>query len=140
MSDAETARIVARWLRFADDDLRGAEAFLGREDLHPRLACFHAQQAAEKAMKVIYVFEQIDYAFTHDLDRLRNSLPKGWTFKDEATDLSSLSVWAVQPRYPGDLPEATEAEAAVEEARKIYETTLEDLERHGYIPSNEGAL
>ncbi len=67
-------------------------------------------------------------------------MPKGWTFKDEATDLSSLSVWAVQPRYPGDLPEATEAEAAVEEARKIYETTLEDLERHGYIPSNEGAL
>lgn len=40
-----------RWLRQAQDDLFGARAMLDRDDVAPRLACFLAQQAAEKAIK-----------------------------------------------------------------------------------------
>jgi HEPN domain-containing protein len=100
----------------------------------PRAACFHAQQTAEKAIKAIFVFLQTDFPYTHDLNRLRDLLPEGWPIKENLPDLSGLSLWAVEPRYPGDLPEATEkeAEALVEQAREILQMTLEDLKRHGY--------
>ncbi len=37
------------WLRFAHDDLAAARLLLTDVELPPRMACFHAQQAAEKA-------------------------------------------------------------------------------------------
>lgn len=134
MSESERLRETGRWLRFAHDDQRGAEALLEREDVPPRLACFFAQQAAEKAIKAALIFLQIEFPFRHDLDLLRTLLPDDWTLKGTPESLAALSAWAVRGRYPGDLPDATEeqAEAAIEQARNVYENTLKDLETHGY--------
>ncbi len=133
MSDPEVLRVLRRWLRYAEDDLRTAEILLEQSDV-PRISCFHAQQAAEKSVKAIFVFLQVDFPFTHDLDRLRDLLPEGWEVKDNFPNLARLSAWAVEPRYPGDRIEATryDAETAVDQARKIYETTLNELKRRGY--------
>lgn len=138
MSDPEVLRVLRRWLRYAEDDLRSAEILLEQSGV-PRASCFHAQQAAEKSIKAIFVFLQVDFPFTHDLNRLRDLLPDGWSVKEEFPDLATLSAWAVEPRYPGDLIEATrqDAETAVEQARNIYETTLKDLEAHGYVAQDE---
>ncbi len=140
MSEPERLREVGRWLRFAEGDLRGAEILLERRDILPHLACFHAQQAAEKAIKGSLIFLQTDFPKTHNLRLLCELLPDGWTLAEDPARFSALSFWAVEPRYPGDLPEATEEDAkdAVEEAREACETTLEDLERHGYTPPREG--
>lgn len=133
MSDPEVRAVLRQWLRYAEEDLRTAE-ISQEQDIVPRISCFHAQQAAEKTIKAIFVFLQVDFPFTHNLDRLRDLLPEGWAVKTEFPDLAGLSEWAVEPRYPGDLREATqeEAKAAAEQARRIYETTLKDLEEHGY--------
>ncbi len=133
MSDPEVLRVLRRWLLYAEDDLRSAEILLEQSGV-PRASCFHAQQAAEKAIKAIFVFLQVDFPFTHDLNRLRDLLPDGWTVKEDFPDLAGLSAWAVEPRYPGDLIEATrqDAETAVEQARNIYETALNDLKARGY--------
>lgn len=133
MRDPEVLAVLRQWLRYAGEDLRTAEMLL-EESAVPRISCFHAQQAAEKSIKAIFVFLQVDYPFTHNLDRLRDLLPEGWAIKEGFPDLASLSEWAVEPRYPGDLREATQedAEAAVEQARNVYETALKDLEDHGY--------
>lgn len=66
-------------------------------------------------------------------------LPEGWRLKENPSSLASLSEWAVESRYPGDLKEATrqDARTAVAQAREVYETTLEDLERHGYEGKDE---
>lgn len=134
MSDPEVLKVLRRWLRYAADDLQVAEILLEQSGV-PRTSCFHAQQCAEKSIKAIFVFLQVDFPFTHELNRLRDLLPEGWAVKEKA-DLGELSAWAVEPRYPGDVVEATwqDAEAAVEQARDIYETTFEDLKRHGYDP------
>ena len=139
MSEPERLRETGRWLRFAHDDRRGAEALLEREDVPPRLACFFAQQASEKAIKAALIFLQIEFPFRHDLDLLRTLLPDGWTLKETPESLGALSAWAVRGRYPGDLPDATEeqAETAVEQAREVYETTVKDLEAHGYEAQEE---
>jgi HEPN domain-containing protein len=60
MSDAERKDEVRRWLRYAWEDLDGAEAALTRSSAIPRHAGFLAQQAAEKAFKAVLVFLQID--------------------------------------------------------------------------------
>lgn len=125
-------------MRHAREDLEAAEV-LAERGMLPRQACFHAQQAAEKAIKAIFVFLQTDFPYTHDLDRLRGLLPEGWLVKENPPDLSGLTFWATRGRYPGSRREATEDEAreAIEQARRAYETTLEDLKSHGYAPDDE---
>jgi hypothetical protein len=39
-----------RWLSYAREDLATAKALVGGDEIPFRIACFHAQQAAEKAM------------------------------------------------------------------------------------------
>jgi HEPN domain-containing protein len=75
MSDPELLAEVGRWLRYAREDLLAAEVFVEQE--MARQACFHAQQAAEKAIKTALVFLQIEFPYRHDLDLLRNLLPDG---------------------------------------------------------------
>ena len=77
---------------------------------------------------------QIPFPKTHDLNRLRDLLPAGWDVKGDFPDLAELWKWAVEPRYPGDVIEATreDAASAVAQAREIFETMLRDLEDHGY--------
>lgn len=122
------------WVRQARTDLRTAELALATPDLDPDPACYHAQQAAEKALKAVLVFLQIDYPFTHDLDDIRRRLPDDWRVKEEYRDLQALSNWVFKARYPGDWPPPTaeDAQQATTWARSIYEAVLRDLHERGY--------
>ena len=105
----------------------------------PRHACGLAQQAAEKALKAVLVFQQIDFPRSHDLDALRNLIPEGWAVKTRAPDLAELTEWAVESRYPGDWPDATTAEAAaaVTQARGVVDCICADFAEQGYV-TDEG--
>ena len=133
MSEAEQLIEVRRWLRYAEEDLVAAEAMVGQPEMAPRHACWLAQQAAEKALKAVLVFLQIDFPRRHDLDMLRNLVPVGWRLKEELPDLAELTEWAVEARYPGDWPEATgsDARSAVQQARAVWLSACADLARHG---------
>ena len=100
---------------------------------YPRQVCFLAQPAAEKVLKAALVFADISVPRSHDLDALRNLLPEGWQVKSEQPDLASLSVWAVEARYPGDAPEAVETDArmATQQARAVWESVRADLTKQG---------
>ncbi len=66
-----------RWLRYAEEDLTTIETLLRQPHVVPRHVCWFAQQAAEKTLKAVLVFLQIDFPRTHDLDVLRNLVPAG---------------------------------------------------------------
>ena len=70
-------------------------------------ACFHSQQAAEKALKAALVLESIEFPYVHDLRRLRNLLPDGWPGGGSNIALQRLTEWGAESRYPGDWPELT---------------------------------
>ena len=72
MQTTEVMIETARWLRYAGEDLITAETLLAQARIPPRQACWHAQQAAEKALKAVLIFLQIDFPRTHDLNVLRN--------------------------------------------------------------------
>jgi len=125
---------TARWLRHAEEDLTTAETFLGHPHMPPRQSCWCAQQSAEKALKAVLIFLQIDFPRTHDLNVLRNLVPESWQLKAAHSDLASLTEWAAEARYPSDMPEATNADAskAFEQARAIWTSVSTTLAEHGY--------
>ena len=133
VSEDEVAKEVWLWLQFAEDDLSTAELLIGHPEVAPRQAGFLAQQAAEKALKAIFIFLQVQYPFTHDLEKLRDLLPTGWRVKEAHPDLKALSAWAVEPRYPNRfLVTRDEARGVVRQARAVQRSVLRDLRAHGF--------
>jgi HEPN domain-containing protein len=133
MSVPTPASDAQRWLRFAQAVLELGEA-LARSDSHPpHLSCYHAQQAGEKALKAVLIDLQIRFPFTHNLDVLRNLVPPTWNVTQKFPRLESLTQWVTVGRYPGNWPEATDQDArnAAAQARDVWETVLDDLDRHG---------
>ena len=139
VSDDERLAETRRWLRQAREDLRMAELVDDGEDAAPGIACYHAQQAAEKALKAVLVYLQIPFPRTHKLDELRDLIPTDWAIRTEYPELRALSEWAYKGRYPGDWPDATvgDAQSATRQARAIWEGVLDDLERRGFRPEEE---
>ncbi len=130
---------TVRWLRHAEEDLITAETFLGHSHVPPRQACWHAQQAAEKALKAVLIFLQIDFQRTHDLNVLRDLLPESWHLKTALPNLGDLNRWAVGARYPDDVQEATETDAseAVKQARAVWKVASTELTQHGFLVEKE---
>jgi|JI8StandDraft_1071087.scaffolds.fasta_scaffold15574_2 HEPN domain-containing protein len=102
-NDSDSETII--WLNYSLDDLKTAKLILSTKDdwIVPRNICYLCQQAVEKAIKAIYVSENQRFHKIHDLDSLKNNLPDSWKdFGNTITDLSQLSDWAIEGRYPGD--------------------------------------
>jgi HEPN domain-containing protein len=103
---------ASRWILFAEADLRAAQLLSLDSDVPGRIACFHAQQAAEKALKAVLVANNVPFRKTHDLVVLVGLLPSDLREVLEVLDTDVLQPWAVDGRYPGDLPDASADEAA----------------------------
>jgi HEPN domain-containing protein len=110
------------WLNHAKSDLRLSK-LAWKEGILPEQICFHAQQAAEKALKAVLVHKNVDFPFTHDLDQLVEvAKHAGMTIPEKLHDIGILTPYAVQTRYPGFWGEISDAE--VGEAVDLAEETL----------------
>jgi len=63
-----------RSLRLAHRDARAFHVLAQDELTHPSVACFHAQQAVEKALKAALFALRIEFRRTHDLLELAHRL------------------------------------------------------------------
>ncbi len=87
------------WIQRARSNLNRAKAqspdfFL--EDL-----CFDAQQAAEKAIKAVFIARDIEFPYIHDLARLLKLLEgAGEAIPDAVRKADQLTRFAVTTRYP----------------------------------------
>jgi HEPN domain-containing protein len=122
-----------RWMRQATSDLRTADLVMSEQDFDPGPVCYHSQQAADKAMKAVFVFLQVQYEMTHNLEVLAAPIPQGWAVKRVRGNLKKLSDWAVKARYPGTWldPTRRDAQQALRLSRRIYEAVSKDLAKHG---------
>ncbi len=111
------------WLAHAESDLNLARLAGERKDVLPEQACFHAQQAAEKALKAVLLFKHIEFPLVHDLKILIDLLRKNAvTLPPEIHEVDSLTPYAVEARYPGHLEEVTSSD--VNEATHLAEAIL----------------
>jgi HEPN domain-containing protein len=116
-------------MQFAEDDLAAGLKMVEDPATTPRHVCLFAQQAAEKAIKAAMVFLGLDVLKTHDLDRLRTLLPKNWRVRRQWTDLSRLTEWAAESRYPGEWADPTPSDArqALDQAGAVLDAIKADI-------------
>lgn len=110
------------WLIKANNDLRSAEILMRDPDPPTDTICYHCQQALEKYLKGFLTRHQIEFIKTHDLDYLfKLCLKIDKNFNDYQDDILSVNKYAIETRYPADLP----IFYSVKEAKLTLETTKE---------------
>lgn len=127
MSDRERAE-WERWLLQARADVETAQFLLEGEKYY--MACFVAQQAAEKALKAFLFSRGAATVFGHSIDRLcRDCAAHDSDFERLRPRVKNLDHYYIEARYPNGLPEETpveyferaDAETAVAEAREVVD-------------------
>jgi HEPN domain-containing protein len=109
------------WLNRAQSNLglakaKGSGIYL--EDL-----CFHAQQAAEKAIKALLIKRAVDFPYVHDLAELMTLLEQaGVDLPVTVKQGEKLTRFAVFTRYPGIASPVSHEE--YEEALNLAEEIL----------------
>ena len=110
------------WLAKAESDLSAANWMLGGEGPFDT-ACFHAQQAIEKALKALLAFNAQPIPRSHDLDELQRLCLTVYSDPElAALDLAEATDYAVALRYDIEFwPEKSTAEKAVMLAIRVLE-------------------
>ena len=103
MTGRRQPKLADRWLHFAKEDLRVVPVLIEEEAFG--LACFHAQQAAEKAIKALIVYHDGTVPKVHQLGELLVSVCKFVpAFKRFETTSLTLDQYYIPARYPDALP------------------------------------
>ncbi len=121
------ADLVRQWLAKADQDLHAAEALLAVSPPFLYPACFHAQQAAEKYLKALLTWHQVEFPKTHAIEQLLHLLsPVAPDVVSAVQEAADLTPYGVEVRYPSDEPEpdAPETLRSVELARRVREAVV----------------
>ncbi|NNJ84254.1 MAG: HEPN domain-containing protein [Gammaproteobacteria bacterium] len=121
------------WLLYAKSDLALARTD-GSPDIMPKMLCFHAQQAAEKALKAVLLAENTDFPNTHNLRFLLDKIPSRIKIPSEVEDAALLTDYAVSSRYPGHLEDITQEDYL--EALQLAGVVLEWAEM--IVEGNDG--
>mgnify|MGYP006311376993 CR=1 FL=1 len=125
-----------RWLAQAGQDLDAASVLL--RSGHRNLACFHAQQAAEKAVKAFLYSQGLEEVWGHSVaSLLRDAASHHAAFEELRAEGAALDKFYIPTRYPNGLPDGlpqdayteTEATDAIARAERIIETVKQHASR-----------
>lgn len=128
--DPELVAETRGWLVRAHWDLAGGRVDLAAEPPLTGDAVFHAQQAAEKAVKGFLTWHSQVFRKTHDLAELGEMCARlDSSLEPLLRRAVGLTDYAWKYRYPGepDEPPREEAEGALALAREVYEGILRRL-------------
>jgi HEPN domain-containing protein len=118
------------WMAKAASDLRAGAHELTASPPFTGDAVFHAQQAAEKALKGLLVWHDVPFRKTHDLTEVGQACVEiDASLAPLLRSAAELTQYVWRYRYPGESgePTMTEAEEALALARRVYEAILTRL-------------
>lgn len=124
-------KYVSYWFARADEDLAVAQLILEKGTGSANLACFHAQQTAEKYFKGFLAHHELHVRKIHDLEILRGECEKvDSLFAQVQSDAMFLNQFYIESRYPDDFIvfERQDAEKAFQSATHIKEFILRKME------------
>lgn len=99
-----------RWLAQAESDLAFAQ--LAARERYFNQACFHSQQAAEKALKAFLYANGAEHVFGHSVSELAEECATlDSRFTAVRPRVSALDQFYLTARYPNSLPGGIPAEA-----------------------------
>jgi HEPN domain-containing protein len=105
-------------LRKAREDADAVAKLASDRGIADSVVGFHAQQAAEKAIKAVLVSHGDEFPWTHDLWHLMYRLEGISTpLPDSLSEVRTLAPWAVEFRYGETLDDQLDREQALALAR-----------------------
>jgi HEPN domain-containing protein len=117
------------WLEYAKADLALARVPLPVDSKY-ELLLFHAQQAVEKSFKAVLTLYEIDFPYTHNLQRLVELIPDVLNQRDLLIAATPLTEYAVITRYPGEIEpvQAERYQRLLRLAERVYAWAITVLE------------
>lgn len=132
-------KLVEEWISKAEEDFKTIEELSGKDRAaFATTICFHAQQCAEKYLKALLTKYNLEPPWTHNLETLLDILLSYIPSLDKfRTELTKLTPFGTEYRYPGRSASSKEAESCiniVNEIRVFFTEEIkleEDLEGEG---------
>lgn len=121
---------VGQWLSKAEEDFGAAKSLIAYGETFLSTVCFHSQQAAEKYLKAFLTSHQVEFPKTHDIDELLDLIaPTDSKLSESLRDVTMLTNYGVDVRYPGDFPNVTsnDAQQAIQMADKVRRLVLKRI-------------
>ena len=115
------------WLAKAAQDLRRVDLLLAAAPPDPEGGLFHAQQAAEKALKGFLTWHDVPFRRVHELDELgKQCVGIDSSLAELMSRADALTKYAWRFRYPGAPYEPTldEGRTAFNLAREVMDAIL----------------
>lgn len=110
---SDMSDLVSEWVAKGEEDWSSAQILLRDKSPLVTPALFHLQQCAEKLLKALLIKKKIHFERRHDLSYLL-LLADESKLNCHSGMLNRLNPFAVEIRYPGDLPQFS-----VNEAQKL---------------------
>jgi len=126
MEEDRLKEITEQWKLKADRDLKLVEKELNTEEPLTDILCFHCQQAVEKYLKTYLISQCVKPPKTHDIAILLEECKKHDLAFSSLSDVSYLTAYSVEIRYPDDfyIPEKSELFEAYKKAIRVKEFVL----------------
>ena len=122
--------IIGRWFNKIQEDELTVQSILRHEDGAPSVVCFLSQQIAEKSLKALIIFFDMELEKIHDLKKLISLLEKDINkIKEINEEATLLNRYYIETRYVGNFPEFSWADAkeAFSAAEKIKNFVLNNI-------------
>ncbi len=132
--DPDLESLLCAWIEKAEADLDAAGQLApnAADSIRRReIVGFHCQQAAEKYIKTLLTYYQVEFPKTHHIGRLRKLVD---TINHEAAESMTGAEWltpfGAEIRYPGDAAEMLPSDEvkAIETARSVKAVVLRVLD------------
>ncbi len=96
-------QLAKEWLSRAQSNIQRAEVGKATEGIYFEDLCFDCQQAVEKSLKALFVFHNIEFPYSHNINRLIDMLVENKiSVPNNIFDAAILADYAVETRYPRD--------------------------------------
>ena len=118
-----------QWLKKADNNFRSMQSLLVlNDDSANDDICVLAQQSAEKILKALCIEHEIDFPYTHDLQKLVHLLQGQYEqLRSIEPELVALTRMGASYRYPDDFASRSEAVRSADLATKVRKVIRELL-------------
>ena len=142
----DSSKYAVNWLQTARDDYNFARNTYGQitSPNDYKYICFHCQQAAEKAIKAVFLLDHLtkDMQYSHDLSILLTEYISGQFIPDDMEDellanADKLTPYETQTRYPAGNgkyiidPSNFNCAEALKAAKFILDWAENEIEKHG---------
>ena len=112
------------WLRFAYDDILNCKEILHNDTL-TNVVAFHSQQAIEKSLKALLLYNEHDVPKIHSLNKLFKMNSNYVKINNKIMIVDLLDKLYIESRYPSSFGLLPYGKLTLEDAKEFYDFALE---------------